>query len=122
MFWGCANLTEAPILSATTLQMGCYAVMFRYCTALTEIPKLPAETIPSWAYCYMFNGCVSLSEPVYLPAKLFYSTFCYAYMFDDCKLIKEIHYPISIESNSTFKSMNGTPWFGATDATVYYDL
>ena len=43
-------------------------------------------------------------------------------MFTNDLLITELHYASSVQTNATFTGMTGTPWFGATNATVYYDL
>ena len=45
MFSGCASLTRAPTLPATTLAGHCYAGMFINCTSLTQAPVLPATTL-----------------------------------------------------------------------------
>ena len=43
-------------------------------------------------------------------------------MFNDCTNIVEIHYQKSLENDDTFTSMEGSPKFGATNATVYFNL
>jgi len=43
-------------------------------------------------------------------------------MFEGCTKITELHYPASIENDSTFKNLDGSPNFGANNTTVYYDL
>ena len=95
MFSGCTNLTQAPALPATTLADSCYNNMFYKCTSLTQAPALPATTL---------------------------ANYCYSSMFKSCTNITELHYPASVQNDSTFKGMSGSPWFGATNATVHYDL
>ena len=68
----------------------------------------------------MFLGCTSLTS-VELPATTF-AEGCYSYMFIECTKITELHYPKSIENDSTFKNLVGSPYFSAYNATVYYDL
>ena len=80
MFNGCANLTEAPVLPATTLSAGCYRGMFSGCTSLTEAPALPATTLSASCYSDMFSGCTSLTEAPALPAATL-SKRCYYGMF-----------------------------------------
>ena len=83
LFSGCTNLTKAPELPATTLDLGCYQNMFECCTSLTTAPKLPATTLANQCYCSMFQGCTSLTTAPELPATTFgYS--CYSHMFDGC--------------------------------------
>ncbi len=121
MFNGCTSLTTAPELPATTLAIECYYGMFSGCTSLTAAPELPATTLASYCYASMFSGCTSLTTAPELPATTL-ASYCYARMFTNCLKVSELHYAASVETDATFTGMTGTPWFGATNATVYYDL
>ena len=121
MFSGCTNLTQAPALPATTLASGCYSGMFYNCTSLTQAPALLATVLAYSCYYNMFYGCTSLTQAPTLPATTLAGG-CYEDMFYSCANVAELHYPASIENNSTFTGMFGSPWFGADNATVYYDL
>ena len=57
LFYGCAALTSAPSLPATTLANYCYYNMFYWCKSLTTIPSLPATTLTSNCYYQMFYWC-----------------------------------------------------------------
>ena len=83
MFYGCANLTQAPELPATTLGPQCYYSMFQGCTSLTQAPELPATTLSDKCYMYMFNGCTSLTAAPELPA-ITLANLCYSNMFYGC--------------------------------------
>ena len=61
MFSGCAALTQAPALPATTLANECYSNMFSGCTSLTTAPELPATTLVDRCYNWMFKGCSNLN-------------------------------------------------------------
>ena len=61
MYLGCANLTTAPELPATTLTKGCYSSMFSQCTSLTSAPELPATTLIDSCYDNMFYNCSKLN-------------------------------------------------------------
>ena len=122
LFNDCTSLIDAAnlILPATT-EVNCYGNMFQNCKMLTSAPKLSATTLEQYCYLYLFKDCTSLTSVIELPATtLDYE--CYMQMFENCSNITEIHYPKSIENNSTFTSMPNAPKFGATNATVYYDL
>ena len=95
--------------------------MFYKCSSLTQAPALPATTLASNCYNSMFNGCTSLTQSPTLPATAL-AFYCYYGMFGDCTKVTELHYPASIQNDSTFTGMPGSPWFGATNATVHYDL
>ena len=85
MFRGCASLSVAPELPATTLAVSCYRGMFQDCTSLTTAPALPATTLGNASSCYysMFQGCTSLTTPPELPATTLVIS-CYSTMFRDC--------------------------------------
>ena len=121
MFQGCTSLTKAPALPATTLADYCYASMFSGCTSLAQAPALPATTLANGCYGYMFSGCSSLTSAPALPATALADS-CYESMFNGCTKVTELHYPASVQNDSTFTGMSGTPWFGAENATVHYDL
>ena len=121
MFGDCTSLTQAPALPATTLAGYCYGGMFSGCTSLTQAPALPATTLAFSCYGGMFSGCTSLTQAPALPATTLAGN-CYNSMFSVCTNIAELHYPASVQNDSTFTGMSGSPWFGATNATVHYDL
>jgi len=83
MFWGCTQLTTAPVLPAMSLAEICYAGMFRDCTKLETIPELPATTLAEYCYAGMFQGCTSLTTAPALPATTL-ATSCYSSMFQEC--------------------------------------
>ena len=83
MFYGCASLTSAPELPATTLANYCYQSMFYDCTSLTTVPELPATTLKSGCYNSMFRGCKSLTTAPELPATTLVES-CYVSMFYGC--------------------------------------
>ena len=62
LFKGCASLTRAPALPATTLAQYCYYGMFSGCQSLAESPELPATTLVMRCYQYMFSACESLKK------------------------------------------------------------
>ena len=61
MFYNCSNLTDAPLINATTLGYQCCYYMFCNCISLTQAPDLLAETLTSYCYYYMFKGCSNLN-------------------------------------------------------------
>ena len=83
MFNGCTNLTQAPALPATTLADNCYARMFQDCTNLTRAPELPATTLAVHCYSFMFDRCTNLTRSPALPATTL-AAYCYYCMFRDC--------------------------------------
>ena len=122
-FKGSTGLKDASglDLDGIAIAYGCYISMFKGCTSLTQAPALPATTLATSCYNSMFYGCTSLTQAPALPATTLASN-CYNSMFRDCTKVTELHYSASMQNNSTFTGMTGSPWFGATNATVHYDL
>ena len=87
MFYGCTGLNQAPALPATTLANECYSQMFYGCTSLTQAPALPATTLADSCYIQMFNGCTSLTQAPALPATTL-ANHCYQNMFNGCTGLK----------------------------------
>ena len=121
MFKNCINICIPPKLPAITLANCCYTGMFYYCISLTTIPKLPATIMYDSCYAYMFWQCILLTNTFQLPATTL-ARACYFMMFKQCDFISELHYPKIIKDNEIFISITDSPQFGATNATVYYDL
>lgn len=89
MFNGCKSLVTAPELPATTLAIGCYSWMFRSCTSLTIASKLSATRLAVSCYYGMFYGCTSLTVAPELPATTLVNN-CYNYMFCNCTKLNYI--------------------------------
>ena len=105
MFNGCASLTTAPKLPATTLAGDCYTDMFSGCTSLTSAPELPATTLADYCYYGMFRSCTSLTSAPELPAKTL-TVECYEYMFQDCiSLIQAPELPATTLDNNCYRYM-----------------
>ena len=105
-FKGCASLTIAPILPATTLSDNCYSGMFSGCRSLTYAPELPATTMKNNCYAHMFTNCSSLTQaPSILPATdLQYG--CYQHMFDGCSsLTKAPELPATILTTMCYSNI-----------------
>ncbi len=83
LFSGCASLTQAPELPATTLGNYCYCSMFENCASLAQTPELPATTLSEGCYYSMFEKCASLTQALDLPATTLAASCC-SHMFSDC--------------------------------------
>ena len=114
MFGGCAALTTAPELPATTLVGGCYTSMFYGCTSLTNAPELPATTLANGCYRYMFYGCTSLTNaPTILPATTLADN-CYSNMFYNSRTLTNApELPATTLTDSCYSSM----FYGCTSLT-----
>ena len=117
MFDGCASLTEAPALPATTLAVECYEYMFYSCTSLAEAPALPATTLAQSCYFIMFGNCTSLTKAPELPATTLASN-CYRVMFDGCSSLNEVRCKMpSSYSSSQISSSYAYSWLKNVSST-----
>ena len=82
LFENCHNLTNTPVLPATTLAKNCYFQMFKN-TAITKAPKLPATKLAPYCYKNLFENCYSLTSASELPATTMVEG-CYQGMFNSC--------------------------------------
>ena len=89
MFEACTSLNQAPALQAITLANICYYAMFKNCTSLIKAPDLPATTLSEYCYDSMFYGCTSLVQAPELPATTL-ADGCYGYMFIGCTSLNHI--------------------------------
>ena len=105
LFQGCASLTTAPALPATTLATDCYRSMFNGCTSLTTAPVLPATTLAAHCYYSMFYGCASLTTAPALPATTL-AEGCYRTMFYECtSLTTAPALPATILATNCYRGM-----------------
>ena len=105
MFYQCWRLTEAPELPATTLARSCYETMFSSCSGLIKAPELPATTLADYCYQSMFGGCTSLKEAPALPATTL-TDGCYRNMFYECEsLISAPDLPATTLARGCYSNM-----------------
>ena len=131
MFYGCQEITQTPVLCATTLMNYCYQSMFATCPHITQAPELPVMSLALGCYKNMFGGCSSLTSAPELPAtaltnECYYSMFinctgltqapdlpattltpsCYYLMFSNCRSLSESPVlPATVLVNDCYHSM-----------------
>lgn len=124
MFSSCSNLETAtfPNLTEIKSSSSCFN-MFYKCTSLTEIafPVL-ANIGLAGAVQSMFFGCTALSK-VSFPALTSTTDLgsSSGWMFNSCTALTEIHFRADMEDTITALAGYADKW-GATNATVYFDL
>lgn len=123
MFFDCTQLQEID-LSSLIKCSGNYVIasMFRYCTKLTSVKLDNLQEISgNYAARGMFDNCASLAT-ISFPsltnigdASVFYDA------FKGCTKLTEIHF--RYDMRSVVESLTGyDTQFGATNATIYFDL
>ena len=88
MFAECGSLREFPELPATELARACYYNMFYRCWGVKTAPELPATKLAPYCYCNMFFYCDNLIDPPALPATQL-EEYCYCNMFDHCASLEK---------------------------------
>ena len=126
-FNGCAGLTSVNLSSLTTVS-GNNALQscFDGCTGLTSINLSSLTTVSGGgALQSCFYNCASLST-ISFPALTSvvnnsFGSASYNYIFNRCTALTEIHFRADMQA--TIEAMTGyaNKW-GATNATIYFDL
>lgn len=122
MFSNCTSLTAASFPSLKTLGASC-SYLFYKCTSLTHVDFSALEEITDELAGYsMFSGCTALTT-ISFPSlvRIVTGDIYVKYMFSGCPNLTEIHFredaQSAIEATEAYQSM-----FGATNATIYFDL
>lgn len=88
MFYNCTDLTNAPLITATTVgERGCEG-MFQECSSLTNVPDLSLINLGKWACYQMFSECSSLVNAPRIPASVSQVGTTYGYMFQKCSSLQ----------------------------------
>ena len=112
LFRGCAQLTSAPELPATTLSEDCYHGLFWECTGLTSAPTLPATTLVKSCYDTICYSCSNITT-VTLPAPTL-ADYCYSWAFHSCSRLNSV--TVVFSSWPTQTGALGS-WLGAVAST-----
>ena len=89
LFYGCTNLTDAPIISYTSAATACCYEMFRNCTSLVNTQDRLPDLLADDCFHGLYNGCTSLVNAPVLPATSLAAN-SYGYMFQSCTSLKYI--------------------------------
>lgn len=126
-FDGCTSLTAISFPKLTiidTNSSGNFSYAFAGCTSLSSVGFPLLDTINSAnVFLYAFQNCTALTSISFpklstIPANV--DPFSY-YAFYDCTNLTEIHFKASIAS--TIQNLAGySTKFGASNATIYFDL
>lgn len=93
------------------------------CTSIVKAPVFPKIKLSTGCYQEMFYDCANLEGSISLNATELAAD-CYTDMFHGCEKVSELHFPKSFadDGNEIFKTMPGSPNFGAVNAKVIFDL
>lgn len=128
-FYNCRNLASVTFPNLTTISGGsALNYTFSGCTALTSVtfPELATISSSSTALSSTFSYCSKLARIDFpklttISSTTAFGSSSYNYIFYSCSALKQIHFKSTAQS--VIKGLNGysTKW-GATNATIYFDL
>lgn len=125
-FSRCTSLETVDLSSLQTITSDSFYNTFNYCSSLTSVNLNSLESVTKQNACRgMFGNCTSLTSISFpslttINAGAFGSSSSY-YIFLNCTNLTEIHFRADMQS--TIEAMVGfsNKW-GATNATIYFDL
>ena len=121
----CHSLTSVDLSALTTVGRGGLASCFSSCISLTSVDLSALTTVGDNGANTGFSGCVSLTN-ISFPSLTnvqtnSFGTGTYSYCFRDCTALTEIHF--RADAQTAIEAMTGyADKFGATNATIYFDL
>lgn len=131
-FYGCTALTSVSFSKLATLSnSGSYSYAlyqtFQGCTNLTSVSFPELTTISGGqALSSCFYGCTKLASISFpklttISNNTAFGNSTYNYMFYNCTALRQIHFKSTASSAVMATSGYSTKW-GATNATIYFDL
>lgn len=122
-FRGCTALTTASMPAATVVSYGSFA--FSDCSSLVSVDVSSLVTI-SGTCSNMFKNCTALASVSFPALENFqkdnvFGTSATTYIFNGCTGLTEIHFKASAQSAVEALTGYADKW-GATNATIYFDL
>lgn len=122
-FDNCSSLKTVSFPSLHTIKgrkAGYYSI--QYCYSLTNISFPKLQTIDgTQAMSYCFSSCSSLTTISFPSLTTITYTNTFDECFEECSKLTEIHFKASAQS--TVQALSGySKKFGATNATIYFDL
>ena len=124
-FNSCDSLTSVDLSALTTVKpYGMYSC-FNSCDSLTSVDLSALTTVDGSGMGSCFSICISLTT-ISFPSLTSVQTnsfgdASYAYCFRNCTALTEIHF--RADAQTAIEAMTGyADKFGATNATIYFDL
>ena len=121
-FQGCTGITGSVSFPKLTSidTYGLYKT-FGACTGITSISFPKLTSIDTYGLYYAFEGCTGITGSVSFPELTTIESNGLNYAFEGCTGITELHF--RADAQSVIESQNGySTNFGATNATIYFDL
>ena len=124
-FYYCSSLTSVDLSALTTVGDNGLSSCFSTCISLTSVDLSALTTVGNKGLSSCFYYCGSLAN-ISFPALTDVQTnsfgnASYVYCFSNCPALTEIHF--RADAQTAIEAMTGyADKFGATNATIYFDL
>ena len=120
-FNGCIGITSVSFPNLTTIENDGLYFAFDGCTGITGSISFPnLITIENRGLYFAFQGCTGITS-VSFPSLTFIGSNGLQYAFNICTGITEIHF--RADAKNIVESTDGySSKFGASNATIYFDL
>lgn len=120
-FYGCSGITSVNFSSLITVSTEGFAYAFQGCSKLTSVDFSSLATVDNGGFAYTFQGCSKLTMISFPSLTSVTPTALGSSMFYNCTALTEIHFRADMQS--TIETLSGySDKFGATNATIYFDL
>ena len=123
MFQGCSSLTSVDFSSLVTATgSSCLYYLFYGCSSLISVDFSNLTTVTgSSSLGSAFMNCTSLPKISFPSLTTFDSNSFSSMTFYNCSALTEIHFRADVQSQIEATNGYSTKW-GATNATIYFDL
>lgn len=123
MFRSCRNMTSADLSGVKTLTTESMYQMFYDCVALVDVDLSLLTSCGNNSLAAAFYKCPALKK-ISFPSLTTVTSTSFgsgSYAFSGCTAMEEIHFRADMQA--TVEAMQGySTKFGATDATIFFDL
>ena len=125
VFYDCTGLTNMDLHSLQSVGFQGLFYAFRGCTGITSVDLSSLQSVGNQGMCYVFYNCTGLTKISFpsltdVQANSFASTTSNG-AFRGCTGITEIHFRADMQATIEAMSQYANKW-GATNATIYFDL
>ena len=120
-FYNCTGITSVDLSSLQTIDSGGLHHAFYGCSGITSVDFSSLATVDNGGFAYTFQGCSKLTMISFPSLTSVTPTALGSSMFYNCTALTEIHFRADMQS--TIETLSGySDKFGATNATIYFDL
>ena len=119
-FYYCSGITSVDFSSLQSVGDYGFNYAFQGCSGITSVDFSSLQTVGQSGLSYAFNGCNKLTT-ISFPSLTSVKSNSFDNAFNNCTALTEIHFRADMQA--TIEGLSGySSKFGATNATIYFDL